>query len=676
MADGTRLGERLIQAGLITPAALSQALELQKRGGGRLGDCLVELRLISEQALLRFLAAEFNTRYVSAEKLSKVKVEPDVLDRVPVRMAEKCGIVPIAYDLESKVLSVVMAEPQNAESIEELKLVSHAEQVVNFIALRSAVTAGIKKFYYGDPSAFAMLEASNAQQKSDLGAMGSAYEQQGPSESTRQASSQDLNQRPTGTFSAFRPGTSNSIQVMAEAGRPLTGISNPNAPTSVRRAMDAIHRASVMSDNDYIETLNVLIGLLEISGKQKGHSARVAKQARNVGGRLGLSHRELNYLTIAAYLHELGKGEPHLTLLSAHASEPHRALAKKVIRAPLKLFESVHLPAQVSTILMQSFEAYDGSGLPQGAKGDEIALGARILAAVDSYEDLVSNTENVVGAALPKGDALRTMNQQSGKLFDPAVLEVLRQLGTGEILRQRLMADGHQVLLAEPDEAARVGLTRALAQVGLSVTAVGNSELALHHATAGDADLVIAAVSLQPDDAFVLASELRNEPLTASMPVLLLADTDEPSMRDRATQLGIAGILLKPVDEEQLADVAKKLLDERLGAGAPHRPVQGSLEELALPDLLRVLASIRRSGQLTVHTDDDRGELYLEQGRIVHAVLGGKSGREALRQILASRNGDFRIDPNFLILEQQLDLDVEVALREANARPPSQAVAN
>ena len=671
MGDPNLLGERLIQAGLITPAALSQALELQKRNGGRIGDCLVELRLISEQALLRFLAAEFNTRYVSAEKLSKVKVEPHVLDRVPVRMAEKAGILPIAYDEGSKALSVVMAEPQHEDLVNELKVVARAETVVTFIALRSSVNAGIKKFYYGDPSAFALIEASTAQHKQDLNQLGQAYEQQKP-EATRQASPNDLNMTP-GTYSGARPASATSVASMAESGKSVSGITNPNAPTSVRRAMDAIQRASVMSDNDYIETLNVMVGLLELQGKQKGHSARVAKQARTVAARLGLSHRELNYLTIAAYLHELGKGDTHYTLLSVASSDDQRKHAKKIIKAPLKLFETVHLPAQVSTILMQSYESYDGSGLPQGAKDEDIVLGARILAAVDSYEDLVGNPDNLVGGPVPKGDALRLMQAQSGKLFDPAVLELLRQVGTGEILRQRLIAEGHQVLLAEPDEAARVGLTRALSQVGLSVTAVGNSELALQHATVGDADLVVAAMSLQPDDAFVLTSELRNEPLTAGLPVLLLADADEPSLRERATQLGVSGILLKPVDEEQLAEVCKKLLDDRIEAGAPHRPVQGTLDELSLADLLRVLAGIKRSGQLTVRTDVEKGEIYLEQGRIVHAVLGHSKGRDALRGVLAMTSGDFRIDPNFLILEQQLDLDIEVALREANARPPSAA---
>jgi response regulator RpfG family c-di-GMP phosphodiesterase len=671
MAEVTRLGERLVQAGLVTTSAVSQALELQKRAGGRLGDCLVELRLISEQALLRFLAAELNTRYVSAEKLAKVRVEPDVLDRVPVRMAEKVGLLPIAYDAQKRILSVVMAEPQNTETLEELKVVARADQIVHFIALLSSVTAGIKKFYYGDPSAFALIEASAAQQKKDLGGMGEAFEQSRPG--TRQVQTQEL--PASGTYSGPGPNPS-SIARMAQDGRSISQVSTPGgAPTSVRRAMDAIRRASVMSDNDYIETLNVLVGLLELQGAQRGHSARIAKQSRAVGQRLGLSHRELSYLTIAAYLHELGKGTPHTTVLSAATSEPHKAAARRDLRTPVKLFESVHLPSQVSTILMQSYEAFDGSGLPQGVKGQDIAMGARILAAVDSYEDLLANPDNLAGGLLPKGDALRLLTAQSGKLFDPMVLEVLRQVGTGEILRQRIIAEGHQVLLAEPDEASRVVLTRALSRAGLSVTAVSNSELALHHATVGDADLVIAAISLQPDDAFVLTAELRSEPLTAGMPVLLLADTDEPSVRDRAAQLGVAGILLKPIDEEQLAQTAKKLLEERLASGAPHRPVLGSIEELALPDLLRILAGSQRSGQVVVSADEGKGELYLEQGRLVHAVCGPLKGREALRKVVGFRAGDFRIDPNNLIHEQQIDLDVEVALREAVARPSSSAAA-
>jgi response regulator RpfG family c-di-GMP phosphodiesterase len=665
MGAGNRLGERLVQAGLITPEAVAQALELQKRAGGRIGDCMVELRLISEQALLRFLAAEFGTKFVSGEKLSKVKVEPNTLDKIPIRMAEKMGILPINWDKDRKVLSVVMAEPQDTALVEELKIVAGATEVVTYIALRSAINAGIKKFYYGDPSAFALMAAGDAQAaKKDLAPVADLYEK------PRTNSQARVPLEPPEVAPGTSPGQrQSSIAVMAAEGKPLTVTGSGNQPTSVRRAMDAIQRMSVMSDNDYIETLNVLVSLLEMQGTHKGHSARVAKQARTVAQRLGQAAREVNFITIAAYLHELGKPvQGHHTLLAAHASTPHRELSKRYLKAPLKLLETVHLPAQVSTILVQIFEAFDGSGHPQGVKGEEIALGARVLAAVDSYEDLVANPSNFTGTIQTKVDAIDKLMERSGTLFDPTVLDVLKQISTGEILRQRLLADGHQVLLAEPDPVTRTSLTRVLAAAGLTVHAVANSELALQHASAGDADLVIAATSLQPDDAFVLTAELRQEPLTAGLPVLLISDTDDPKLIDRAGQLGVSGILLRPVDEEQLATQARTLLDERLQSGAPHRPVSGSLDELPLTELLKILAQGQRSGQLVVRNDQEKGELYLEKGRLVHGICGAEKGREAIDKVLGFAAGDFRLDPNFLILEQQVDLDIAVVLRERGAR--------
>src|SRR5688500_2402609 len=113
MSSSKKLAERLVDAGLVTREAVEQALQHQKITGHRLGDCLVEIGLIQENTLLRFLAGELNTRFVSAEKLSKVKIPPDVLDKIPVRMAESQQFLPIAIDLERRILSIVAAEPQN-----------------------------------------------------------------------------------------------------------------------------------------------------------------------------------------------------------------------------------------------------------------------------------------------------------------------------------------------------------------------------------------------------------------------------------------------------------------------------------------------------------------------------------------------------------------------------------
>src|SRR5262245_39068286 len=165
-----KLGERLIEAGLVTKEAVEQALQQQKITGHKLGDCLVELGLLAEMALLRYLATELNTRFVTTEKLAKAKVSQDVLDKVPVRMAEGQLFMPIAIDQERKILSIVAAEPQNSAMIDELALVTGMEEVYAFIGLRSAIIAAIKKHYYGDVSAFNTLEAgvSGAHARPDL----------------------------------------------------------------------------------------------------------------------------------------------------------------------------------------------------------------------------------------------------------------------------------------------------------------------------------------------------------------------------------------------------------------------------------------------------------------------------------------------------------------------------
>src|SRR6218665_4208403 len=101
-----RLGERLVEAGLVTTESIQKALEHQKISGQRLGECLVEIGLLQESALLRFLAAEFQTRFVSAEKLAKARIPTAVLNKVPVRLAEAQKVLSLAIDPQSSVLSV------------------------------------------------------------------------------------------------------------------------------------------------------------------------------------------------------------------------------------------------------------------------------------------------------------------------------------------------------------------------------------------------------------------------------------------------------------------------------------------------------------------------------------------------------------------------------------------
>jgi type IV pilus assembly protein PilB len=87
-----RLGEALVQAGLIDEYQLKSALGQQRRWGGRLGKALIDLGFIDEATLLSFLSEKLK---FSAVDLSRSKIAPKTFAAVPKRIAEKYMVVPV-----------------------------------------------------------------------------------------------------------------------------------------------------------------------------------------------------------------------------------------------------------------------------------------------------------------------------------------------------------------------------------------------------------------------------------------------------------------------------------------------------------------------------------------------------------------------------------------------------
>ncbi len=657
MVDRRKLGERLLGAGLISPGDLAKAIELQSTSlGMRLGDCLLTLGVVGELSVLRALAEEFDTRYVASDKLAKLKIDPRVLEQIPVRFAESQLIFPLLFDADRRSLTAVMAEPQNVAAIEELKLIANLTDAVVFVGTRSALQAAIKKHYYGDASGFDDLSRGPAR----------------PVERPEERS-EPMSWRPRNAASPSAAEPSLSLGpplAMSASDAPLGG------PTSVRQAVEAVQRSSLLSDDDYLETLNVLVGLLELRRKDafRTHSAAVAKHARLIAQRLGLSPREVSHVTIAAFLHDLGKRpDRHHTLLAAYASAEWKADARRYLRAPIRLFETVHLPVEVNAILAQLFEAYDGSGFPQAVKAEAIPAGARILAAVDSFQDLTRNPQNTFGRVYGKEEALEAMRAAVGTLFDPAVVDQMEQIQSGEVLRERLRSAGH-ALICCADEGMRTDLRDALSKLGLLATAIGASEGALEVLQRGEADLFICDANLDPD-AFTVLAALRREPAVAGLPAIVLTFSHDASVSERALGLRPCEVLAC-AEPDAIAAKAKELHERRQAGGAPGHSVAGSLGEMGLAELLRTLARARCSGRLALRSAHRAGELHLDKGRVVHAVCGAARPKEALEQLLGTGDGDFTFDPNFLALELSVDKDAEVIARELDALEGSTAVVN
>ncbi|MBI3185940.1 MAG: hypothetical protein HYZ28_27710 [Myxococcales bacterium] len=151
------LGQRLLEEGLITRFALDQ---VRAKVGPKeeVSDALVAHGAIQEADLLRFLARELNTRFVSSDKLAAAIVPALVLAVVPVAKAEACCALPIALQADRRVLSVVMADPQKAHALDELPSVARMQQLNAYVGLPRAIRAAIRKHYYRDSAAFAPAE--------------------------------------------------------------------------------------------------------------------------------------------------------------------------------------------------------------------------------------------------------------------------------------------------------------------------------------------------------------------------------------------------------------------------------------------------------------------------------------------------------------------------------------
>lgn len=147
-----RLGEMLVDAGLISPAQLQDALRHQRFAGGRMGTNLVALGFISEEVLMDFLAHQTG---VPRADLRNINVDPVALKRVPRRLAEQLTILPMAFK-EPKTLVLAMADPSDLNAIDSARFASGLtiEPVVaSHSALRNAIAEQYRKLEASTPAA-------------------------------------------------------------------------------------------------------------------------------------------------------------------------------------------------------------------------------------------------------------------------------------------------------------------------------------------------------------------------------------------------------------------------------------------------------------------------------------------------------------------------------------------
>ncbi len=175
-------------------------------------------------------------------------------------------------------------------------------------------------------------------------------------------------------------------------------------------------------------TLCALVQLLDLKDLTTGvHSSRLTTWAITIAKLVGLTADETRQVEIAAVLHDLGKiGIPDEILKKPSRLTPEeQAIMRKHPEYGWAVLKNIPGCQVASLLILHHHEMWDGNGYPAGLKGEDIPLGARIVAITDAFDAMTS--DRCYRKGMPIERALETLERFAGTQFDPSLVAVFAE---------------------------------------------------------------------------------------------------------------------------------------------------------------------------------------------------------------------------------------------------------
>ncbi|HSB03901.1 MAG TPA: HD domain-containing phosphohydrolase [Thermodesulfobacteriota bacterium] len=217
-------------------------------------------------------------------------------------------------------------------------------------------------------------------------------------------------------------------------------IRGESDPLSLHQGKEILHYhfkdLGVSDHQTCLEFAKVLASTLEEKDPYTSkHSERVCYYSDLISKKISLPSKERNELQIAAYLHDIGKIGISNRFISKKGvlTAADWAIIKQHTRKSIELLSPLNLSSSILSYIEHHHEHFDGAGYPDGLKGNEIPLGARIIAVSDSYDSMIS--DRPYRKPLSKEEAKKELLKWTGKQFDPnlvsAFLYLLKEMEEG-----------------------------------------------------------------------------------------------------------------------------------------------------------------------------------------------------------------------------------------------------
>jgi diguanylate cyclase (GGDEF)-like protein len=196
----------------------------------------------------------------------------------------------------------------------------------------------------------------------------------------------------------------------------------------VRQRSDQLAQSLEEVKRSYQFTLESMIGLLDARESQTGrHSSRARDLTVLLAQKMGVVGKELEAIAHGAFLHDIGKiGIPDSILLKPGPLTPEeRAIMRTHSEIGYRIMHNSPQLQHAAQIIRTHHESFDGGGYPDGLKGDEITLGARIFAVIDAYDSMRS--DRVYRRPQSLEQTVAEIVKYSGVQFDPNVVKAFQQ---------------------------------------------------------------------------------------------------------------------------------------------------------------------------------------------------------------------------------------------------------